>query len=79
MAKQQGLVMKWEVKEVLGWWTYKVYLPEIDMEVTAYPAGKMKKFNIRILEGDEVDVELNQYDPTKGRIVYRHKYVSKAA
>ncbi len=76
MSKNQGLVMKGEVVEALGGGQYKVRLPEVEMEVVAYPAGKMKKFNIKILEGDRVDVELNQYDPTKWRIIYRHKYIS---
>ncbi|MEM1094673.1 MAG: translation initiation factor IF-1, partial [Bacteroidota bacterium] len=35
--------------------------------------GKMRKFFIRILPGDRVDVEMSPYDLTKGRIVYRHK------
>ena len=76
MGKKQELVMKGEVIEALGGGQYKVHLPEVWMEVIAYPAGKMKKFNIKILEWDRVDVELNQYDPTKGRIIYRHKYIS---
>ena len=35
-------------------------------------SGKMRKFNIRILPGDKVDVEISPYDLTKGRITYRH-------
>ena len=33
----------------------------------------MRKYYIRILEGDRVRVELSPYDLTKGRIVYRFK------
>lgn len=29
--------------------------------------------NIRILVGDEVQVEISPYDLTKGRIIYRYK------
>jgi len=36
----------------------------------------MKKHNIRILEGDKVDVEVSPYDPSQGRIIFRHKYTS---
>lgn len=43
------------------------------LEVTAYPAGKMKKFFIKILPGDKVTVALSPYDLTKGRITFRHK------
>lgn len=41
--------------------------------VVAYPAGKMKKFFIKILPGDKVTVALSPYDLGKGRITFRHK------
>jgi translation initiation factor IF-1 len=41
--------------------------------VIAYPAGKMKKFFIKILPGDKVTVDLSPYDLGKGRITFRHK------
>jgi len=42
-------------------------------EITAHLSGKMQMNYIRILPGDRVTVELSIYDPTKGRITYRHK------
>ena len=42
-------------------------------EITAHLSGKMQMNFIRILPGDKVTVELSIYDPTKGRITYRHK------
>ena len=42
-------------------------------EVLAYPSGKMRKYYIRILLGDRVQVELSPYDLERGRIVYRYK------
>ncbi len=39
----------------------------------AYLSGKMRKFYIRILLGDSVRVEMSMYDPTRGRIIYRHR------
>jgi translation initiation factor IF-1 len=33
----------------------------------------MKKYSIKLLPGDRVKVEVNEYDITKGRIVYRYK------
>ncbi|MGL6072448.1 MAG: translation initiation factor IF-1, partial [Craterilacuibacter sp.] len=39
----------------------------------AYASGKMRKFRIRILEGDKVTVEMSPYDLTKARISFRHK------
>lgn len=42
-------------------------------KILAYVSGKMRKHYIRILPGDAVTVEMNPYDLTKGRIVYRGK------
>jgi translation initiation factor IF-1 len=36
-------------------------------------AGKMRKFRIRVLEGDRVTVEMSPYDLSRGRITYRYK------
>jgi len=41
--------------------------------VLATISGKMRQFYIRILPGDRVTVEVSPYDPTRGRITYRHK------
>ena len=41
--------------------------------VTAHPAGKMRKYYIRIIPGDRVTIGLSPYDLSKGRITYRHK------
>lgn len=38
-----------------------------------YIAGKMRRYRIKILPGDEVQLEISPYDLTKGRIVYRNK------
>lgn len=35
-------------------------------------SGKIRVFNIRILPGDKVDVEISPYDLTRGRITFRH-------
>ena len=36
-------------------------------------SGKMRTNNIKVVEGDKVDVELDPYDFKKGRIIYRRK------
>lgn len=59
------------VVEMLWWWNYRVYIEDMDLMVTAYAAWKMKRFNIKIIPWDIVNVELSPYEPTKGRIVYR--------
>lgn len=40
-------------------------------EVLAHISGKMRKYYIRILPGDNVTVEMSPYDLTRGRITYR--------
>jgi translation initiation factor IF-1 len=46
--------------------------------VLAYLCGKMRKYYIRVLLGDQVLVELSPYDLTRGRIIYRYKARSTA-
>jgi translation initiation factor IF-1 len=42
-------------------------------KILAYLSGKMRKFYIRIALGDKVRVEMSVYDPSRGRIIYRHR------
>jgi translation initiation factor IF-1 len=59
------------VTDILWWGKYKVLISDMDLEVEAYAAWKMKRYNIKIIPWDLVKVELNPYEPTKWRIVYR--------
>lgn len=36
-------------------------------------SGKIRINSVRILLGDKVKIEVSEYDPSKGRIVYRIK------
>ena len=72
MAKEELLQFTGEVVELLPNATFKVKL-ENGHEVLAHTAGKMRKFRIRVLQADRVDVEMTPYDLTKGRIIFRHK------
>ena len=36
-------------------------------------SGKMRTRNIKVIEGDKVDVDVSVYDTTNGIIVYRTK------
>ncbi len=60
------------VTEVLPNATFRVEL-ENGHEVLCYLSGKMRKFYIRVLEGDRVKVEMSPYDLTRGRVTYRYK------
>lgn len=73
MAKEDAIIVVWEVKENLGPGGYRVWLPDYNMDITGTLSGKMKKLHkISVLPGDFVDVELNPYDVKVWRIVYRH-------
>lgn len=60
-----------EVLELLPSATFKVKL-ENGPEILAHLAGKMRMFNIRILPGDRVKIQMTPYDLTRGRIIYRY-------
>ena len=72
MVKEESMEFTGVVLELLPNAMFKVKL-ENDHEVLAHSSGKLRKNRIRVLVGDKVDVEMTQYDLTKGRIVYRHK------
>ena len=72
MAKEELMEFNGVVKELLPNAMFRVLL-DIDHEIIAHTAGKMRKFRIRVLAGDRVTVEMTPYDLTKGRITFRHK------
>jgi len=65
------LEMDGEVVESLPAATFKVRLDN-GHEILAHLSGKMRMFNIKILPGDKVKIQLTPYDLTRGRIIYRH-------
>ena len=44
-----------------------------DQEIIAHLSGKMRMNKINLLMSDKITVEVSSYDPTQGRITYRHK------
>lgn len=72
LAKEDAIEMEGVVEEALPGTMFKVRL-ENDHTVLAHLSGKMRKFYIRILPGDQVTVELSPYDLNRGRITYRRK------
>ena len=43
------------------------------LPILATISGRMRRFWIRILPGDRVTVEVSPYDPSRGRITFRHR------
>jgi translation initiation factor IF-1 len=41
-------------------------------EILCYLGGRLRKNNIRIEPGDNVEIEMSPYSLEKGRIVYRY-------
>ena len=72
MTKEEAIEVEGIVKEALSNAKFRVVL-ENGHNIIAHPAGKLRKFYIRILPGDKVTVELSPYDLTKGRITFRGK------
>ena len=70
MSKQDLLEFKGTVMELLPNAMFRVKL-ENNHIVTAHTAGKLRKNRIRILQGDNVTIEVTPYDLTKGRIIFR--------
>jgi len=72
MADDQTYNTRGTVLDVLRDATFLVKT-EQGTEVVARAAGRMRRGRkIRILPGDTVDLEVSLYDPTKGRIIWRH-------
>jgi len=72
MSKEELIEFQGTVVEKLPNATFRVEL-ENGHEIIAHTAGKMRKFRIRVMVGDKVDVEMTPYDLDKGRITFRHK------
>ncbi len=72
MSKQKPIQLEGVVTDALPNAQFRVQL-ENGHKILGLLSGKMRKFFIRILPGDRVDVEMSPYDLTKGRIVYRYK------
>lgn len=70
MAKEGTIKFEGEVIDVMPNATFKVKL-ETGTTILSYISGKMRQNEIRILLGDNVEVELSPYDLTKGRIIRR--------
>ena len=72
MSKQDLLEFKGKVIDLLPNAMFRVQLEKNNHIVTAHTAGKLRKNRIRVLQGDNVTVEVTPYDLTKGRIIFRY-------
>jgi len=70
VAKEDLLTFDGLVEEVLPDGRFRVLLDN-NHKVIAYTAGRMRRFRIRTVLGDRVQVEMTPYDLEKGRLIYR--------
>ena len=70
MSKGDHVTMTGKIVQVLPNARFKVEL-ENGHIVLAYIGGKMRKFSIKIIMADSVEVEVSPYDLTRGRITRR--------
>jgi translation initiation factor IF-1 len=72
MAKEDVIKMAGKVDEVLPNAMFRVVL-ENNHKIICTLSGRLRQNNIRILLGDNVDIEMSPYDMNRGRVVYRNK------
>lgn len=81
-AKEEGLVVEGVVVEAVKG-SFRVEMVKTGEQpdpknpghiMMAHLAGKMRKNNIKIVQGDRVQVEVSPYDLSRGRITYRMRH-----
>ena len=75
--KEEGIIVEGTIIDTLPNAMFRVAL-ENGHSVLAHISGKMRKYFIRILPGDKVQIELSPYDLTRGRIIHRMKSSNNA-
>ena len=70
MPKEDPIELSGTVTQVLPGTIFRVELPN-GHEVLAHISGRLRKNFIRISVGDQVKLEMSQYDLNKARITYR--------
>jgi translation initiation factor IF-1 len=68
--KEDTIKLNGKVIDVLPNAVFRVTLESGPM-VTGYISGKMRQHDIKILLGDNVEIEFSPYDLSKGRITRR--------
>ena len=71
-GKEEKIELEGEVVEAFRNGMYKIALDN-GHETLGYTAGKMRRYRIKILPGDRINIELSPYDLSRGRIVYRQR------
>jgi len=71
MDKTTGIIEKeGVVSESLPNAMFRIVMSD-GTEALGVVSGKLRRFNIRIMPGDRVRMQMSKHDLTRGRIVYR--------
>jgi translation initiation factor IF-1 len=71
LAKEDVIKMEGIIAEVLPNTMYRVKIENFEKPILANLNGRMRMNNIKVLEGDVVELEFSPYDLGRGRIVRR--------
>ena len=74
MSKEDVMLLEGFVEELLPNAMFRVRVENMEKLVLGHLSGKMRKNNIKVLAGDEVDIEFSPYNLSRGRIVVAGKY-----
>lgn len=72
MAKDDLVTIDGKITGISGGGMYGIMLDN-GLAITGKLCGKMKKFSIKVVVGDRVNVGVSPYDPSHGLILLRHK------
>lgn len=72
LAREDLIKLDGVIDEILPDGRFRVML-ENEHRIIVYTAGRMRKYRIRTLVGDRVQVEMSPYDMEKGRLIYRER------
>ncbi len=70
--KEEAIEVEGTIVDVLPSTTFRVAI-DGGHSVVATLCGKMRRFRIRVLNGDRVRLAMSPYDLSRGRITFRHK------
>lgn len=81
MGKQDKFKVKGEVTETLPNALFRVKVTDAPKEykevegniILCHLSGKMRRYYIKVMIGDRLEIEMTPYDLGKGRITYRYK------
>lgn len=79
MAKEEPIECTGIVEECLRGAQFRVKLDDSDHVILAHISGKIRKYNIHIVVGDRVTVEMTPYDTERGIIRFRASKTSSSS